>query len=246
MSKTIKQISEELGVTKQAIHQRLKRNVDLKNSLKPFMKTVDGVIHVEVGGQNLLKEAFIKPINKYDVTDNKSNVTDNKSNVTDNKSNVTDNKDNVTDNKDNVTDNKDNVTDNKSNVTDNKGNVTDNKGNVTDNTSQPVITILEATIKTLQEQLSVKDKQIENLTTTLQDSQETQRNLAEALNSAQALHAGTIRQQLTTTSQEDTQDIINKPEQKQSFLSKIFKKGKWDLSGKNSLKNNFNKKTAFY
>ena len=205
MSKTIKQISEELGVTKQAIHQRLKRNVDLKNSLKPFMKTVDGVIHVEVGGQNLLKEAFIKPINKYDVTDNKSNVTDNKSNVTDNKSNVTDNKDNVTDNKDNVTDNKDNVT---------------------DNTSQPVITILEATIKTLQEQLSVKDKQIENLTTTLQDSQETQRNLAEALNSAQALHAGTIRQQLTTTSQEDTQDIINKPEQKQSFLSKIFKKGK--------------------
>lgn len=191
MSKTIKQISEELGVTKQAIHQRLKRNVDLKNSLKPFMKTVDGVIHVEVGGQNLLKEAFIKPINKYDVTDNKSNVTDNKSNVTDN-----------------------------------KGNITDNKDNVTDNTSQPVITILEATIKTLQEQLSVKDKQIENLTTTLQDSQETQRNLAEALNSAQALHAGTIRQQLTTTSQEDTQDIINKPEQKQSFLSKIFKKGK--------------------
>lgn len=218
MSKTIKQISEELGVTKQAIHQRLKRNVDLKNSLKPFMKTVDGVIHVEVGGQNLLKEAFIKPINKYDVTDNKSNVTDNKSNVTDNKGNVTDNKDNVTDNKDNVT----------------------------DNTSQPVITIIEATIKTLQEQLSVKDKQIENLTTTLQDSQETQRNLAEALNSAQALHAGTIRQQLTTTSEEDTQDIINKPEQKQSFLSKIFKKGKWDLSGKNSLKNNFNKKTAFY
>lgn len=198
MSKTIKQISEELGVTKQAIHQRLKRNVDLKNSLKPFMKTVDGVIHVEVGGQNLLKEAFIKPINKYDVTDNKSNVTDNKSNVTDNKGNVTDNKDNVTDNKDNVT----------------------------DNTSQPVITIIEATIKTLQEQLSVKDKQIENLTTTLQDSQETQRNLAEALNSAQALHAGTIRQQLTTTSEEDTQDIINKPEQKQSFLSKIFKKGK--------------------
>jgi hypothetical protein len=205
MSKTIKQISEELGVTKQAIHQRLKRNADLKNSLKPFMKTVDGVIHVEVGGQNLLKEAFIKPINKYDVTDNKSNVTDNK---------------------DNVTDNKDNVTDNKSNVTDNKSNVTDNKDNVTDNTSQPVITILEAIIKTLQEQLSVKDKQIENLTTTLQDSQETQRNLAEALNSAQALHAGTIRQQLTTTSQEDTQDIINKPEQKQSFLSKIFKKGK--------------------
>ena len=123
MSKTIKQISEELGVTKQAIHQRLKRNADLKNSLKPFMKTVDGVIHVEVGGQNLLKEAFIKPINKYDVTDNKSNVTD-------------------------------------------------NKDNVTDNTLQPVITILEATIKTLQEQLSVKDKQIENLTTTLQDSQE--------------------------------------------------------------------------
>ena len=195
MSKTIKQISEELGVTKQAIHQRLKRNVDLKNSLKPFMKTVDGVIHVEVGGQNLLKEAFIKPINKYVCSNVYGKV-------------------------------KDNVTDNKSNVTDNKGNVTDNKDNVTDNTSQPVITILEATIKTLQEQLSVKDKQIENLTTTLQDSQETQRNLAEALNSAQALHAGTIRQQLTTTSQEDTQDIINKPEQKQSFLSKIFKKGK--------------------
>ena len=216
MSKTIKQISEELGVTKQAIHQRLKRNADLKNSLKPFMKTVDGVIHVEVGGQNLLKEAFIKPINKYVCSNVYGKVKDN---VTDNKSNVTDNKDNVTDNKSNVTDNKDNVTDNKSNVT-------DNKDNVTDNTSQPVITILEATIKTLQEQLSVKDKQIENLTTTLQDSQETQRNLAEALNSAQALHAGTIRQQLTTTSQEDTQDIINKPEQKQSFLSKIFKKGK--------------------
>lgn len=63
------------------------------------------------------------------------------------------------------------------------------------------------------QQLSEKDKQIEQLTLTLHASQETQNQLATSLNTAQALHAGTIQQNLI----EDTKE-------QKGFFSKVFGK----------------------
>lgn len=57
MSKTIKQLAEELGVSKQAIQKRLTRE-PLRSSVAPYMSTVGGTKYIEVVGENLIKSAF--------------------------------------------------------------------------------------------------------------------------------------------------------------------------------------------
>ncbi len=52
--KTVKQIADELGVSKQAVHQKRKKE-PLSTDLQPFTKTVDGVIYISVDGENLIK-----------------------------------------------------------------------------------------------------------------------------------------------------------------------------------------------
>lgn len=59
MSKTIKQIAEELGVSKQAVHQK-RKSKELSSALQPFTSTVDGVVYISVDGENLIKQAFLK------------------------------------------------------------------------------------------------------------------------------------------------------------------------------------------
>lgn len=60
MSKTIKQIADELGVSRQAVHQKIKRNEDLSTRLQAFTSTVDGVVYISVDGENLIKSTFEK------------------------------------------------------------------------------------------------------------------------------------------------------------------------------------------
>lgn len=71
--KTIKQIADELGVSKQAVHQKRKKE-PLSTDLQPFTETVDGVIYISVDGENLIKQAFSRgdPSTHVDgVSDNK-------------------------------------------------------------------------------------------------------------------------------------------------------------------------------
>ena len=75
-----------------------------------------------------------------------------------------------------------------------------------------LVCVLQATIDTLQGQLEVKDRQIEKLTEALVAAQQT-------AVAAQALHAGTIQQQLITGEAGVDQQ---EPEQKKSWFSKIF------------------------
>jgi len=55
--KTIKQIADEIGVTKQAVFYRIKRP-PLSNTLQSFMSKVDGVLMVSFDGETLIKQAF--------------------------------------------------------------------------------------------------------------------------------------------------------------------------------------------
>lgn len=57
MSKTIKQLAEELGVSKQAIQKRLTRE-PLRSSVAPYISTVGGTKYIEVVGENIIKSAF--------------------------------------------------------------------------------------------------------------------------------------------------------------------------------------------
>lgn len=63
MSKTVKQIADELGVTKQAVHQK-RKSKELSTALQPFTTTVDGVVYISVDGENLIKRAFLRNARK--------------------------------------------------------------------------------------------------------------------------------------------------------------------------------------
>ena len=76
-----------------------------------------------------------------------------------------------------------------------------------------LVCVLQATIDTLQGQLEVKDRQIEKLTEALVAAQQTAA-------AAQALHAGTIQQQLLTGEVGADQP---EPEQKRGWFSKLFR-----------------------
>ena len=55
--KTVKQIAEEIGVSKQAVHKK-RKSKGLSTSLQPFTETVDGVVYISVDGERLLKSSF--------------------------------------------------------------------------------------------------------------------------------------------------------------------------------------------
>lgn len=59
MGKTIKQIADELGVSKQAVQKRLSRE-PLYTTVAPYISTIDGVKYIAVVGENLVKSAFSK------------------------------------------------------------------------------------------------------------------------------------------------------------------------------------------
>ncbi|MDR3765853.1 MAG: hypothetical protein Q3Y08_02305 [Butyricicoccus sp.] len=67
MGKTIKEIAEEIGVSKQAVFKKIKRE-PLSTSLQGLTTTVDGRLMVSVDGEKLIKQAFMR--NKPSTTDN--------------------------------------------------------------------------------------------------------------------------------------------------------------------------------
>ena len=94
-------------------------------------------------------------------------------------------------------------------------NQTQTKSQTENHEVSDLVCVLQATIDTLQGQLEVKDRQIEKLTEALIAAQQTAA-------AAQALHAGTIQQQLVTgDARADQQDQA--PEQKRGWFSKLFR-----------------------
>lgn len=57
--KTIKQIADELGVSKQAVHQKRKKE-PLSTNLQPFTEIIDGVVYISKDGEKLIKQTFSK------------------------------------------------------------------------------------------------------------------------------------------------------------------------------------------
>lgn len=55
--KTIQEIAEEIGVTRQAVYYRIKRP-PLSNALKSLVSKENGILTVSFDGENLIKQAF--------------------------------------------------------------------------------------------------------------------------------------------------------------------------------------------
>ena len=83
-----------------------------------------------------------------------------------------------------------------------------------------VVAVLQTTIDTLQGQLAIKDKQIEALNARLSEVSSALVAAQQTAQAAQALHAGTIQQQLTSGEDQREEDEVKA--KKQSWLSRMF------------------------
>ena len=163
--KTIRQIADEIGVSKQAVYKRYKGK--LYTVCAPYAHTEQGVLYLSEQAETIIKQDFFK--------DDRSN-----------------------------------------------GAYTDTHtersvGAVPEQSYETdVVTVLQATIDTLQGQLEVKDRQIENLTEALIAAQQ-------MAASSQALHAGTIQQQFLT-GEVGVDQRSQEPEEKcGGWFSKLFR-----------------------
>lgn len=165
--KTIKQIADELRVSKQAVWQRVKRSAELSAILADHSETVNGTVYVDDVLEQRIKEQYPE-----------------RPTVDETPINIGETVDETGVNVDKTTVNK-------------AQNVDETSSEIDVNT---LIVTLQNTVDTLQQQLTVKDKQIDELTVMLKASQEQQATLVSALTAAQALHAGTIQERLTERS----------------------------------------------
>ena len=157
--KTIRQIADELGVSKQAVYKRFKGK--LHTVCAPYAHTEQGVLYLEERGETLIKQDFLQGDRSIGAhTDTHTECSN---------------------------------------------------GAVLELGQQgDLVTVLQATIDTLQGQLEVKDRQIEQLTSALVAAQQTAA-------AAQALHAGTMHQQLLSGeagADQQSQEPRSKPKQK--------------------------------
>lgn len=204
---TIKQIADELRVSKQAVWQRVKRSEELSAMLDDHAQTVNGTIYVDADLEQRIKELYPDRPAPATVDETPVNETE--------------------------------TVDETHRPVDETG---DNKGDTVDETSPSVdvntlIETLQKTVDTLQQQLTVKDKQIDELTVMLKASQEQQATLVTALSAAQALHAGTIQERLTAqadppegqaevmtaeTVSDETRESSQEQQEHKGFFARIF------------------------
>ena len=158
--KTIRQIADEIGVSKQAVFKKIKHE-PLSTSLQGLTATVDGRLMVEVDGEKLIKQAFSEIIPSTKNEEKTAEV-------------------------------------------------------------DGVVSVLQATIDTLQGQLEVKDRQLEQQVQTITRLTDALAAAQQTAAAAQALHAGTIQQQLLTE-EAGADQKGQEPEQKRSWFSKLFR-----------------------
>ena len=168
--KTIRQIADEIGVSKQAVYKRYKGK--LHTVCAPYAHTEQGVLYLSEQAETLIKQDFLKDDRSIgahtDTHTERSN-----------------------------------------------GAALEHPENV------GVIAVLQTTIDTLQGQLAIKDKQIENLNARLAESNAALVAAQQTAQAAQALHAGTIQQQLTSGT--DQSEGSGDEPKKQGWFSRLFR-----------------------
>lgn len=160
MDKTIKEIAEELRVSKQAVYKRYKGK--LHAVCAPYAHTVNGVLYLTDQGVEIIRQDFVaNPCSTGAHTERVRCAPPEQPQ------------------------------------------------------SDAVIEVLRATIDTLQQQLEIKDKQIERQAATIE-------HLSSALSAAQALHAGTIKHQLEAGHEQGA--IATDGRKGASWLSRLLRK----------------------
>lgn len=171
--KTIRQIADEIGVSKQAVYKRFKGK--LHTVCAPYAHTEQGVLYLSEQGETLIKQDFLQ--------DDRS-----------------------------IGAHTDTHTERSNGVVPEQGR------------EDGLIAVLQATIDTLQGQLEVKDRQIEQQTQTITRLSDALVAAQQTAAAAQALHAGTIQQQLLSgEAGADQQHPEPESGQKRSWFSWLFR-----------------------
>ena len=167
--KTIRQIADEIGVSKQTVYKRYKGK--LYTVCAPYAHTEQGVLYIEEQGETLIKQDFLQkecPIGAHTYAHTERS----------------------------------------------------NGAALEQSENAGVVAVLQTTIDTLQGQLAIKDKQIEELNARLSEVSSALVAAQQTAQAAQALHAGTIQQQLTSGEDQREEDEVKA--KKQSWLSRVF------------------------
>ena len=215
--KTIRQIADEIGVTRQAVYQKIKSNQSTISNLKLYTFIVDSVKYYTPDGEALIKSLFSgKSTVKQTVNEGVKLSTES---VYTPVNKFTPCKDDETLIKPEVSDGAVNDGVNKAvNVSTNSvyTHVNEFTANLTD--------LFTAQLKEKDKQLAEKDAQIAALTAMLQSAQEQQAALVQTLAAEQAL-AAADKQRLLLQAKSTTehQEATEKSEQsKKGFFHKIF------------------------
>lgn len=209
MAKTIKEIAEEIGVSKQAVFKKIKQ-VPLSTEIEKFISTVDGKKLVSVDGENLIKQAFQR---KQKTANVNVDAKDDGKMFT--------------------------VGGNAGNTVDGIPYASQERENTLVATFQTAIDALTSQLEAKDQQLAAKDRQLEEKDKQLERQTKTIEELATSLavaqhtaQAAQALHAGTIQRQIEDVPiiqaeelkavKETAEKIMPENEKRRSIFSRIF------------------------
>ena len=209
MAKTIKEIAEEIGVSKQAVFKKIKQ-VPLSTEIEKFISTVDGKKLVSVDGENLIKQAFQR---KQKTANVNVDAKDDGKMFT--------------------------VGGNAGNTVDGIPSASQERENTLVATFQTAIDALTSQLEAKDQQLAAKDRQLEEKDKQLERQTKTIEELATSLavaqhtaQAAQALHAGTLQRQIEDVpimqaeemkvATETAEEIMPEYEKRRSIFSRIF------------------------
>lgn len=233
--KSLAQIAAELELSRQAVYKRVNSSHDILEQLQPYTVTNGKRKYYTLQGQQIIKDLFLfrqSQLNVSDVNQSEPETTAENSESTAKAIEESNSK----------------------SITVNQRQATEVNSKQPTETIQTAITALQQQLTVMDEQLKTKDKQmselqrqIEQLTVALTSSQQQNRELTEtlkdttdklttALSQQQALHAGTIQQQLEQHEPDSELDLPTAPEdqeeqpapkqEKVSLFKRLFGKRK--------------------
>ena len=231
--KTIRQIADEIGVTRQAIYKKFKLHSAIANNIKAYSFTVDRVKYYTTEGEKIIKSLFT---NNYDVPQETVDVSTEQF-TSDNL--TTDQVDRLTHQlTDELTGLQDDKTQIKSVFSDSSTQQTTadvsteqlTSVNLTtdqvDRLTHQLTVLFSAQLTTKDKQLEEKDRQLAEKDKQIALLMEQTNNLTQALQAAQALAAADKRQLLLQAGKQNEQ-LENTQKQetaKKSLFSRIFRK----------------------
>lgn len=206
MAKTLKEIADEIGVSKQAVYKRFKGK--LSTVCAPYAYTEYGVVYLDEQGESIIKQDFEKTNGAHTECSIGAAGKLEENTAKSEKSTEKNSQTGVMES---------------AHTEQSDGAHTEHIRSTlyAQGQSEAIIKVLQATIDTLQGQLDIKDRQIERQATTIE-------NLSASLAAAQALHAGTIKQQLSEGDKENTdadQDVRSE-KKGGGFFTRFFSKRK--------------------